>query len=128
MRLGKDGNGKILMVFDLVVVDLNGDDESGTATLALAQIPSTIPPLSSMGMWLELPSFPLFAGETFTTNLYAHTGGVALGAFIAAIHIEAAPDITFQSISDVTYYDITSNVVEEEGAALSSLLVHDGVM
>jgi len=84
--------------------------ESNSATVVLAQIPSRSGlPLTNAGMWLEMPSYPMLPETSFKVYLYAHTGGKALGAWIAAIYIDAAPDVTFVEIDGDEFYDITVN-------------------
>ena len=63
-------------------------------------------------MWLELPSFPMLPNTAFTTSLFTHTGGDPLSAWIAVIHVD---DVAVVSSGSSAFYDITSNVVVEEG-------------
>ncbi|MEC9051559.1 MAG: hypothetical protein VX747_03805, partial [Actinomycetota bacterium] len=90
-----------------------GGLESGTATMALAQTPSTSGlPLSGAGLWLEAPTYPLLPGMEFEVPLYAHTGSggdaFPLEIWLADVTI-AAPDVEYVSVEPSHLYAIIAN-------------------
>ena len=63
--------------------------------------------LSNTGVWVELPTHPVYAGETLTISLYANTNTYALSTFNIVLDYEESA-LSYVTTDEANPYSITT--------------------